>query len=82
MGQSGTTQHGGRKVGKKKKSGKHPTFTHPEPRPTTPAAYVWYINVFIPKFKYQKQTIDQHSLKEKGLTKHLQCLNIYLQPDN
>ena len=37
-GQSGTTQHGGRKVGKKKNSGKHPTFSHPEPRPTTPAA--------------------------------------------
>ena len=51
-GQSGTTQHGGRKVGNKKKSGKHPTFYHPEPRPTTPAAYVGHINVFIPKLKY------------------------------
>ena len=50
--QSGTTQHGGRKVGNKKKSGKHLTFYHPKPRPTTPAAYVGHINVFIPKLKY------------------------------
>ena len=50
--QSGTTQHGGRKVGNTKKSGKHPTFYHPEPRPTTPATYVGHINVFIPKLKY------------------------------
>ena len=54
--QSSTTRFGGRKVEKEEKRWETFHFCHPEPLPNTPAAYVWYIYVFIPKWRKKEQT--------------------------
>ena len=57
------------KSGKGKNRWETSHFCRPEPRPTTPAAYVWYINVFIPKQKifkteYQPIIIERQRINQ------------------
>ena len=56
------------KSGKGKNRWETSHFCRPEPRPTTPAAYVWYINVFIPKQKIFKTEYQPIIIERQRIT--------------
>ena len=67
--QSGTTWLGGRKVGKEKNSGKHPTFAIPSPdQPPLRLMFDILMFSYLNKKINIKQSPNQLSLKDKGLT--------------